>query len=254
MVYKVDSVRISIIMILMIGFIDSGLSQQLDYKNIFGRDWQNALAYVEENKSWIKPQLDIYDIPYTMAIAVVFPELVRYSALRDRMEITLCKALYIHRGHQYADFSIGVFQMKPSFAEVIREKATLVMGHKSHLLFKDKGEYSDLIAFRTSIVTDLENPKTELNYLIAFFKICESNFRMSRKDKEARLIFLATAYNFGIDKEQEQIVNMIGKKFFNTKLFQTENYSYADVSLFWYKKYVSESQKTKEENSDIRLP
>ena len=30
---------------------------------------------------------------------------------------------------------------------------------------------------------------------------------------------------------------MIDKKFFNTKLFKTENYSYADVSLFWYKQY-----------------
>jgi hypothetical protein len=248
MVFKADSKRISIIILLMIGFMNSGLSQPLDYKNIFGNDWQNALIFVEGNKSWIKPQLDKFNIPFPMAVAVVFPELVRYSALRDRMEITLCKTLYIHRGDKYADFSIGVFQMKPSFAEIIREKATLVMGRKSLLLFKDKAEYPDITSFRASIISDLENPKTELNYLIAFFKICENNFRMSRKDMEVRLKFLATAYNYGIDKEQEQIVNMIGKKFFNTKVFQIENYSYADVSLYWYNGYKSENLNTKSEN------
>ena len=30
---------------------------------------------------------------------------------------------------------------------------------------------------------------------------------------------------------------MIDKKFFNTKLFKTENYSYAEVALFWYNQY-----------------
>ena len=52
-----------------------------------------------------------------------------------------------------------------------------------------------------------------------------------------RLKFLATAYNYGIDKNSAEIEKMTDKKFFNTKLFKTENYSYADVSLFWYKQY-----------------
>lgn len=53
-----------------------------------------------------------------------------------------------------------------------------------------------------------------------------------------KLKFLATAYNYGIDKNAAQIGIMTDKKFFNTKLFKTENYSYADVSLFWYKEFT----------------
>ena len=53
----------------------------------------------------------------------------------------------------------------------------------------------------------------------------------------SKLKFLATAYNYGIDKSSAEIESMTDKKFFNTKLFKTENYSYTDVSLFWYRQY-----------------
>ena len=43
-------------------------------------------------------------------MSVVFPELVRYSALRDKMEITLLKALYINVGRDYANFSLAIFR------------------------------------------------------------------------------------------------------------------------------------------------
>ena len=201
-----------------------------------GSDWQNAVTWVEENKSWIEPQLKKYDIPYSLAMAVVFPELVRYSALRDRMEIVLCKALYTNHGERYADFSIGVFQMKPSFGELIRNDISPIMGRKSHSLFKDRTEYNDIRLFRASIIEQLEKPETELNYLIAFFKICESHFRLNRMDDYEKLKFLATAYNYGYNKEPEEINAMIDKKFFNTKLFQQENYAYSDVSLYWFMK------------------
>ncbi len=58
-------------------------------------------------------------------------------------------------------------------------------------------------------------------------------------DETERLKFISTAYNYGFDKSRAEIEGMCGKKFFNTKLFKTENYSYADVSLFWYKQYLS---------------
>ena len=176
-------------------------------------------------------------ISYPLAIALIFPELVRYSALRDKMEITLLKALYINLGYEYANFSIGVFQMKPSFAEIIREKAPAVLNLKSGIVFKNRPELADIRNFRKSIVSDLEYPESQLSYLIAFIKICEEKYSINRKDETTKVKFLATAYNYGIDKTAQQIDSMIDKKFFNTRLYKTENYSYADVSLFWYNNY-----------------
>ena len=227
--------RISIVIFLMIEATYVGISQPFDYKVLFGDNWEDATTWVEENKVWMVPELKEFNIDYSTAISIIFPELVRYSSLRDKMEITLCKSLYIYKGSRYADFSIGIFQMKPSFAELIRDEAFIVMGIKSKKLFKDKHEYEDMTTYRADIIKDMENPQTQLNYLIAFYKICEANFKLKKMDKDYLIKFLATAYNYGFTKEQADIDSIIDKKFFNTVPFREKNYSYGDVSLFWYK-------------------
>jgi hypothetical protein len=214
-------------------------SQTLNYPDIFGDDWKKAMTFESENRIWMKPVIERNHISYPLALAVIFPELVRYSALRDKMEITLLKALYINLGDDYANFSIGQFQMKPSFAEMVREQANSLLNPRSGISFNRRSDYDEIQDYRKSIVTDLEDPKTEFNYLVAFIKICEKNFRTNRMDEISGLKFLATAYNFGITKSSAEIEQMIDKKFFNTKLFKTENYSYADVSFFWYNQFKS---------------
>jgi hypothetical protein len=157
------------------------------------------------------------------------------------MEITLLKTLYVNLGEDYANFSVGQFQMKPSFAELISKKAPAVLGHRSGITFKNSSDFGDIKDFRKKIIKDLEDTKIQLNYLIAFIKICEKNFKTDRMDELSQVKFLATAYNFGIEKKEADIESMIGKKFFNTKLFKTENYSYAEVSIFWYYQYISDN-------------
>lgn len=226
-------------------FFSSGVticSQQLNYREIFGSDWDKALSFVEQNKSWIQPKLEQYKVSCPVGVAVIFPELVRYSALRDKIEITLLKALYINLGEEYANFSIGPFQMKPSFGEMIREKARGAMGKNESKLFKARSDFADITSFRASIVSDLEDPKTQLNYLIAFIKICENNFNLKSKTDNEKVRFLATAYNYGFWKRSDQIENMIDKKYFSTTIIKTVNYSYSDVSIFWYHEYLNKYQ------------
>jgi hypothetical protein len=214
--------------------------QSLNYSEIFGDDWKRAEAFEKENKNWMEPVLTKNHIPYPIAIAVIFPELVRYSALKDKMEISLLKTLYINLGEDYANFSIGQFQMKPSFAELIRNQAPSFLQKRSGIIFKTKKDYKSIIDFRRSIVKDLEDPKIQMNYLIAFIKICEKNYKTNRKDVQSEVKFLATAYNYGFEKNSDEIESMTGKKFFNTKLFKTTNYSYADISLFWFINYLDD--------------
>jgi hypothetical protein len=211
---------------------------QPDYPEIFGNDWQKALTFLDENKAWIKPALNKNNITYSEAVSVVFPELVRYSALRDKMEITLLKTLYRNLGDDYADFSVGVFQVKPSFAERIIEESQRSRFGK---LFKTRDEFENDYLFRASIIGDLEDPEREFRYVIAFIKICDKKFRINWEDGASKVKFLATAYNTGFWKSEEEIRTMADKKFFNTKLFKTENYSYADISLFWYNQFLNKS-------------
>jgi hypothetical protein len=231
--------RIYIAFLLIIWSFNPAWSQSVNYQEVFGNDWNKALIFEKENRIWMEPLLAKNHISYPLAIAVIFPELIRYSALRDKMEITLLKALYINLGQDYANFSIGQFQMKPSIAELIREQVPAAFQRKSGISFKGRSGYDDIKVFRKSIVTDLEDSVTEFNYLICFLKICEKKFRTDHMEEFTRLKFLATAYNYGIEKSSGQIQNMVDKKFFNTKLFKTENYSYADIALYWYRQYIA---------------
>jgi hypothetical protein len=171
-----------------------------------------------------------------LAVAVVFPELIRYSALRDKIEITLLKTLYINLGEDYANFSIGQFQMKPSFAESIHKKVTLLKG-KLRSQFREKTRYNDIRKYRAAIVKDLEQPESQFLYLIAFLKICASIYNLEDMDEDHRLKFLSTAYNFSFQKSFEEVNRMTDKKFFYSKLVKAESYSYSDISAFWYRNY-----------------
>src|SRR5674476_1475160 len=123
-------------------------SQSINYQEVFGDDWKKAQAFERDNRSWMEPILAKNHISYPIAIAIVFPELVRYSALRDKMEITLLKTLYVNLGEDYANFSIGQFQMKPSFAEMIREQWPAVSGRRSGITFIQKPDFDDIKDFR----------------------------------------------------------------------------------------------------------
>jgi len=211
-------------------------TQQTDYTKIFGSDWLKAEAFVSLNGAWMKRLSDKYDVSYPMAIAVVFPEIVRYSAIRDKIEITLLKALYINLGEDYADFSIGQFQMKPSFAEALYKKAPLLNG-RLRIQFREKTAYNNPRDLRSAIVRDLEDPESQFVYLIAFIKICEAVYDLKGMDENRKIRFLATAYNYSFLESFEDVEKMTGKKFFNTKLVKGDSYSYADISAYWYRNY-----------------
>jgi hypothetical protein len=235
--------RLLFILALFTGLQFRCISQPLDYEELFGSDWEKALQFVEENDRWMRPLLEKYKISYPVAIAVVFPELIRYSALRDKMETALLKTLYRNLGEDYADFSIGVFQVKPSFAGKILTEASSVIGRRTKALFKRRSIYQDERDYRGAIITDLEDPESEFHYIIAFLMICDKYFSSDTADDTTRIRFLATAYNTGFWKTREEIEKMSNAKFYSTKLFNTENYSYADVSLFWYNQYIQTNKR-----------
>jgi hypothetical protein len=227
------------VFLLFFTLLEASISQPLRYNEIFSSDWNKALEFEKENRNWMQPLLERNHIPYDIAIAVIFPELVRYSALQDKMEITLLKALYINLGEQYANFSIGQFQIKPAFAEIIRTEGPSALGRKSGINFPQISEFDNISDYRKSIVADLEKTDTEFNYVVAFYKICQKKYKINRLPEKERLKFVSTAYNLGINKTSDEIKSMTDRKFFNTRLFKTQNYSYSDVALYWYENYSS---------------
>ncbi|MCA6428753.1 MAG: hypothetical protein IM613_04900, partial [Cytophagales bacterium] len=94
---------------------------QEDYKKIFGRDYEQAAAFLAKEK-WISEHIKNFGLPVDEVLAVVFPELIRFNSIQDKIEVLALESLYIQYGKSYANFSIGRFQIKPSFVEMLEKK------------------------------------------------------------------------------------------------------------------------------------
>ncbi len=225
-----------LIALLIIGLGFPLYSQSPDYRIFFGNDWTRAEAWEKENREWMKDTLESSGISYPLAVAVVFPEIVRYSALRDVMETSMLRILYVNLGEEYANFSIGQFQMKPAFAEWIRNTACDSTASFPNFYSRCREEYDDAKEYRKSIVSDLEEPGIQLLYLSAFIRICDSIYNTEKMYEKDRVKFISTVYNAGPGKSMEEILHLSTRKYYSTKLIGSEKYPYSDISVFWYEK------------------
>ena len=206
------------------------------YPEIFGNNWKRAELFVRENEVWMSNLLDDNKVDYHLAMSMVFPELVRYSAICDRMEITLLKSLYVHYGTDYANFSIGVFQIKPSCAEEILREIPDLHDKKLAVRFKTINSSISENEKRAIIVKELEDSKSQLLYVVAIVKLLNKMYRNYKWNSNLdKLKFYAAAYNCGFSNSELFIRKQMVARSFHTGLIRSDNhYCYADIAAFYY--------------------
>lgn len=226
---------ISILIVLFSTSLFGATSTDKDYKKIFGKDYDNAFDFLKKN-TWINDSLLKEDIDPAFAIAIVFPEIIRYSAILDIIESSALKTLYIQNGEKFADFSIGYFQMKPSFAETIENIHNKILqkaGNKTKIFDTQKTSSA-----RKARILRLDNAKWQLRYLILFIKIMDAKYpNNSFANDTEKIRFYATAYNFGFTSDFSTIKKHINACTFYTGLFtntDTKYYCYSDISASYY--------------------
>ncbi|HKG07162.1 MAG TPA: hypothetical protein VKB19_11920, partial [Pedobacter sp.] len=87
-----------------------------DFKKIFSTPYKQANKSAERIRPRIKRLAFVYNEDSRIIESVIFPELMRYNEFYDVVETGSLMSLYTTFGQDYSDFSIGMFQMKPSFA------------------------------------------------------------------------------------------------------------------------------------------
>lgn len=208
-----------------------------DIKHELEKEYREAEAWLKQHQQLIQSKAGMHGIPPRMLMAIVFPELVRYDAVYDFMETTALSILYVQSGARYADFSIGHFQMKPSFAEMIEEDAQKLLDPTTlKMLNLQKGMMVDDEVQRRARINRLESGKGQLDYLLTFYRIMELRTRTRRFiSEDEKLRYYATCYNAGYRKSEEEISAAMKQKWFYTgNLLSTSRYNYADISLDWY--------------------
>ena len=222
-------------LILLALFISTAYAEDIDYEKVFSSDYESAVNRIETLKPFIHKECHFFHTDPAIASAVVFPELIRASILRDRIESFGLSMLYVNNGNIYADFSSGIFQMKPSFLEAI-EQRTLC----------DK-RYSDFITIfsyppglsekeqRRERIERIASNEWQCRYLAFFMYVVINEFPVEKMSKTDRVLFISTAYNSGFLKKYEDIERAVKTEMFPYgRGVPFRQYAYSEVALWYY--------------------
>ncbi len=211
------------------------LSSTPDYQKIFGNNYTDALNYFEKHKTTITTCFNYHSIKQELMIPVIFPERIRYSMVKDFLETATVELIYIDLGADYVDFSIGDFQIKPSFAEKVEQYLTLTSNlSKKYKLIVDYGNKQNSQQ-RKERVRRLKLLNYQLIYISAFYDIVNQEFNLENKSDTEKIKFLASAYNHGFDSNASEIEKYIDEEYFpyGTK-HKGKQYAYSKVAVDFY--------------------
>jgi hypothetical protein len=140
------------------------------YLKKYEKNCVEAETYIAEIKPLLREMLGGDERLTGIGIAVIFPELTRYSFWRDAVESSVLELSYL-LGND-TDFSVGKMQMKPSFAEMLEADADEYSRSSFPQLFLS----GDLPAVRLQRLDRLKNLNGQASYLAVFLRIMGSRF------------------------------------------------------------------------------
>lgn len=168
--------------------------------------------------------------------ALVFPEVMRFSSLKDDIETESLRTLYVQLGEEYANFSIGLFQMKPSFAQQVEQKAILLLGDSINHELQLCITAANASAEREERINRLQDKDWQLIYLTAFICICDKIYSYKDFMNEAdQLQWYATVYNAGFNKTDAYISKkVVQENFYLNQGMPDKKFKYAAIAGWFY--------------------
>jgi hypothetical protein len=168
--------------------------------------------------------------------AMVFPELMRYEEWKDDVETESLRVLYVQFGKEYADFSVGPFQMKPSFAEQVEEKTRLLLPANIYNELQLGYQSNDAQIIRQERIDRLRDADWQLVYLSGLVALCNEIYKNRYFSSELeKLQWYATVYNAGLQRSDEYIQEKIyQEQFYFTQGMPGKKFRYAALATYAY--------------------
>lgn len=219
-----------------------------DYRESHEENFQNALLLAEEVQELLKK--NHFRNP-GFATAIVFPELMRYSQLRDRIETAATSMLY-SSGTSFLNCSIGYCQMKPLFLVDIEKRIAASPELKLKYSVIDFGGMSDNFEVRRARVQRARDISSQIFYLEAFIDIAMEKYDLSGKDQLYCLKILSTLYNLGVGyslESMEEISNL--PSFPNGLGHSRSRWSYSRIALDYYQNIYNKSTENRDKGIQL---
>lgn len=224
-IYNIKNINFIFLVIFQIYFSELNISDQVLSSNL------NRILNVNSHFCNNNPRI-VYSI--------VSPEIFRFVQIKDLIETTVLEHAYINCvncNNKLSDFSIGYFQMKPSFIEaiekyIIYEKLELPI----NIIIPKQLDSKSVKKIRLNRLKSLE---FQLIYAHIFLIIMEHRFsNIEFCTIEDKIKFYATAYNYNFMATEIDIRKMSEKKLFpwgTNNFFENDNYG--DLSVQFYLQY-----------------
>jgi hypothetical protein len=220
------------LLFLSIPFILRG---QLTYCQWQAANCQAVEEFVLEHHDEIQRQAQLAKVSAPFFLAVVAPEIANYNLLKDQVEYRMLEVFYVEKGKDYANYSVGPFQMKPIFVEQLEQE----LNQRSEL--KDLSaafQYhsTDLFEIRKMRVRRLKTVYWQLRYLMLYHQIIRLRFPdLQEKSTEEQLQFLAAAYNRGYTHSKETILKWMQTAWF-PNYGEPPSFIYSELAVDFWKK------------------
>jgi hypothetical protein len=199
------------------------------YRRDFAENWKEAESFAREIRPLLERALND-PLLAGAGLAIVFPELSRYSYIRDVAETTALELFYIIYGA--GNFSIGRFQMKPSFAAMIERDADQDCRRRYPELFKTGKTDQETRILR---IERLVNLHRQVEYFAVFLRLMDKKFPSLRDDPPRLVRIFSAAYNCGYTRSQEELEKFSARCYFPYGFLGVrEQYSYSDIALAYY--------------------
>lgn len=205
------------------------------FKEFFADDYDNGLNILEINKSKFNLIGERFNINPKHIKAIVFPETIRYNTFRNFLETSSLELLYVESGSETVDFSIGYFQMKPSFIEELettlsksnslKQKYSFVYTYSSKLTEKSR---------RSIRLKRLKNVDWQITYICCFIDYLSVEYPELKSEETRMIQFYASAYNYGFKKPPESIHKWSKVKAFPYgRAYEGDQFSYSELALHY---------------------
>lgn len=229
--------KFKVIALVFLFFLSFKITGQIAYDKVLSPDYEKAAAFIQSEK-WMLDTFVKYQLNPYFVLAIVFPELIRYSKLQDVIESNDLKVLYVQFGDTYSNFSIGRFQMKPSFCEQLEKDYNKYVTLQKKLLFNIQlFDVTQNPQNRKVRIYRMEHLVWQVRYLMIFVYLNNYYLNLLGNQSLSGLRLLATAYNVGYFKGINYIKSKQHlKEFHFSGSFKSvkNSFNYADISCYYY--------------------
>lgn len=221
----------TVFLFLLLSFLSAKPSEQ--GPDAILREAGNTL---EPRRSLICEKAAQFGLDPLPVISMVAPEAFRYSRFRDFLETGSLELLYVQLGSRDVDFSIGLFQIKPSFVEQLEEVIRTHPAVFSDLAYITAFPSEKARMIRQERLDRLKDAAWQLDYIFAFYRILSDCFSYDTFSSEAeQTAFFASAYNLGFRAGEGEIRDWMAVRAFPYgRRYEGPQWSYASLARSFF--------------------